>query len=65
MSQYLKFIVALLGALVTWVGAVVNSASGPITAAEWYAGLAALVTVVSVFLVPNTNPIPPPHPEGD
>jgi hypothetical protein len=55
LTPYSKAIGAFLTAIVTWAGVVITSAPGPVTAEEWVGFLGAIVTVVVVYLLPNTE----------
>lgn len=53
LAAYRKTIAAVVGAVIVWAGAVVASASGPITAGEWIGGATALAVALGVYAVPN------------
>jgi hypothetical protein len=55
LTPYSKAIGAFLTAIVTWAGVVITSAPGPVTAEEWVGLLGAVVTVVVVYLLPNSE----------
>ena len=53
LAPYMKFVVAILGGLITWAGLVVMSPEAAITSGEWYVLLATLGTALGVYQVPN------------
>lgn len=57
--NYAKAIVAALGAIATW--GISAAADGSFELAEWFGGLGAVATVLSVYLTPNkpTDPNAP------
>jgi hypothetical protein len=58
LSKYRKTIAAALAAILGWVGAVIVSKSGPVTAAEWYQGAVSLAGVFGVCVVSNDGFVP-------
>lgn len=53
LSPYRKTIVALIGAVITWVGLVIVSPEASITAGEWFVLLSTSATAVGVYQVSN------------
>lgn len=53
MGRYSKTISALVTGAIGWATLVVNSASGPITSAEWIVGATALATALGVYTFAN------------
>lgn len=52
-SRYRKFVVAVVGALIGWAGAVVLSPAAHISASEWLMLATGLATALGVFSVTN------------
>ena len=57
LTPYSKAIGAFLTAIVTWAGVVIASEPGAPTAVEWVGLLGAIVTVVTVYLLPNAEKV--------
>lgn len=53
LAPYRKFVVALVGAVISWVGVVVLSVSAGITSAEWFLLLSEVGFALGVYQVPN------------
>lgn len=53
MNAYRKTIVAVVGAVIAWLTIVTQSPAGPISAAEWLAGLVLLATALGVYGTSN------------
>ena len=53
MSEYRKFLTALVGVVVAFATLVVTSESGPITSSEWLSGGIGLATALGVYGVSN------------
>lgn len=64
LGSYSKMITALVAGAIGWATLVINSAPAHISAAEWIVGATYLATALGVFVVPNSPPVPPPHPEA-
>ena len=54
-GKYSKTIAALVGAVITWVTVVTQSAPSGVTAAEWVAGGVLAATALGVYGVTNAE----------
>ena len=53
LAPYWKFVVAAIGAAITWVGLVVMSEPSAITSVEWYVLLSTSATALGVYQANN------------
>lgn len=53
LAPYRKFIIAAVGAVISWVGVVVISDPSAITSAEWFLLLSEIGFALGVYQVPN------------